>query len=163
MAPPPRGGSTAGTFHHYMDVIMGAMASQITSLTIVYWPVYPGADERKHQSSASLACLRGIHRWPVNSPHKGPVTREIFPFDDVIMMELYLRETRWTPSGKRHKWVWLSRDNLCQPILVTISDMPLLQNKNTEGIPLVNNYPQVCCLNAGTHTADPPSNMYIIP
>ena len=39
----------------------------------------------KHRSSASLAFVRGIHRWPVNSPHKGPVTRKMFPFDDVIM------------------------------------------------------------------------------
>ena len=43
------------------------------------------ADQRKHQSSASLAFVRGIHRWPVNSPHKGPVTQKMFPFDDVIM------------------------------------------------------------------------------
>ena len=64
---------------------MGAIASQFTSLTIVYSTVWPGADQRKHQSSASLAFLRGIHRWPVNSPHKGPVTRKIFPFDYVIM------------------------------------------------------------------------------
>ena len=42
-------------------------------------------DQRKHQSSASLAFMRGIHRWPVNSPHKGPLTRKMFPFDDVIM------------------------------------------------------------------------------
>ena len=40
--------------------------------------------KEKHQSSAALAFLRGIHRWPVNSPHKGPVTRKMFPFDDVI-------------------------------------------------------------------------------
>ena len=64
---------------------MVAMASQITSLTIVYSTVHSGADLRRHQSSASLAFVRGIHRWPVNSPHKGPVTRKIFPFDDVIM------------------------------------------------------------------------------
>ena len=70
---------------HYSDVIMSAMASQITSLTIVYSTVYSGADQRKHQSSASLAFVRGIHRWPVNSPHKGPVTWKMFPFDDVIM------------------------------------------------------------------------------
>ena len=43
------------------------------------------ADQMKHQSSASLACLRGIHRWPVNSHHKGPVMQKMFPFDDVIM------------------------------------------------------------------------------
>ena len=64
---------------------MGAIASQITSLTIVYSAVYSDADQRKHQSSASLAFVRGIHRGPVNSPHKWPVTRKMFPFDDVIM------------------------------------------------------------------------------
>ena len=64
---------------------MGTMASQITSLTIVYSTVYSGADETKHQSSASLAFVRGIHRSPVNSPHKWPVTQKMFPFDDVIM------------------------------------------------------------------------------
>ena len=71
--------------YHYNDVIMGAIASQITSLTIVYSIVYSDADQRKHQSSASLAFVRGIHRGPVNSPHKWPVTRKMFPFDDVIM------------------------------------------------------------------------------
>ena len=70
---------------HYGDVIMSAMASQITSLTIVYSIVYSGADQRKHRSSASLAFVRGVHQWPVNSPHEGPVTRKMFPFDDVIM------------------------------------------------------------------------------
>ena len=60
---------------HYDDVIMTAMASQIKCLTIVFSTVYSGADQRKHQSSASLAFVRGIHRWPVNSPHKGPVTK----------------------------------------------------------------------------------------
>ena len=64
---------------------MGAIASQITSLTIVYSTVYSGSDKRKHQSSASLAFVREIHREPVNSPHKWPVTRKMFPFDDVIM------------------------------------------------------------------------------
>ena len=68
-------------FDHYSGVIMGAMASQITSLTIIiiHSTVYSG-DQRKHQSSASLAFVRGIHRWPVNSPHKWPVTRKMFPF-----------------------------------------------------------------------------------
>ena len=64
---------------------MGAIAPQITSLAIVYSAFYSGADQRKHQSSASLAFVRGIHRGPVNSPHKWPVTRKMFPFDDVIM------------------------------------------------------------------------------
>ena len=70
---------------HHNDDIISAMGSQITSLTIVYSTVYSGADQRKHQSSASLAFVRVIHRSPVNSPHKGPVTRMIFPFDDVTM------------------------------------------------------------------------------
>ena len=74
---------------HYSDVIMGMMASQITSLTIVYSTVHSGEDQWKHQSSASLTFVRGIHGWPVNSSHKWPVTRKMFPFDDVIM-EIYI-------------------------------------------------------------------------
>ena len=74
--------------HHYDDVIMGSIASQITSLTIVYSIVYSDADQRKHQSSASLAFVWGIHRGPVNSPHKWQVTRKMFPFDYVIMTEV---------------------------------------------------------------------------
>ena len=64
---------------------MGAIASQITSLTIVYSTVYSDANQRKHQSLTSLAFVREIHRGPLNSPHKWPVTRKMFPFDDVIM------------------------------------------------------------------------------
>ena len=70
---------------HYSDVIMSSMASQITSVTIVYSTVCSGADQRTHQSSASLAFVRGIHRWPVNFPHKGPARRKRFPFDGVII------------------------------------------------------------------------------
>ena len=68
---------------HYSDVIMTEMTSQITSLTVIYSTVY--SVKKKHQSSASLAFVRGIHWWPVNSPHKGPVTQKMSPFDDVIM------------------------------------------------------------------------------
>ena len=64
---------------------MGTEAFQITSLTIVYSTVWSDADQRKHQSSVLLAFVRGIHRWPVNSPHIWPVTRKMLPFDDVIM------------------------------------------------------------------------------
>ena len=71
---------------HYDDVTMGTIAPQITSLTIVYPTVYSGADQSKHQSSASLAFVWGIHRGPLNSPRKWPVTRKMFPFDDVIMV-----------------------------------------------------------------------------
>ena len=63
---------------HYNDVIMSTVASQIASGSIVCPTV--GADQGKQQSSASLAFVR------VNSPHKGPVTRKMFPFDDVIIM-----------------------------------------------------------------------------
>ena len=77
--------TTFWKWSHYCDVIMGAIASQITSLTIVYSSVYSSADQRKHQSSTSMAFVRGIHRWPVNSPHKWLVTRKMFPFDDVII------------------------------------------------------------------------------
>ena len=70
---------------HCNNVIVGAIASQITSLTIVYSIVYSDADQRKHQSCTSLAFVRGFHRGPVKSPHKWPVTWKMFPFDDVII------------------------------------------------------------------------------
>ena len=65
---------------------MSAMASQITSVSIVCSTVCSVADQRTHQSYASLAFVRGIHRWPVDSPHKEPVTRKIFPFGNIIMV-----------------------------------------------------------------------------
>ena len=68
---------------------MSTIASQTTSLTIIYSQFVQGADQRKHQSSASLAFVQGNHRWPENSPHKGPVTWKMFPFDDVIMLYIF--------------------------------------------------------------------------
>ena len=85
--------SCGGWNTHYSDVIIRAMASRITSLTIVYSTVHSGADQRKHQSSASLAFVRWIHWWPVNSPHKWPVTQKMFPFDDVIIYFIYAAVT----------------------------------------------------------------------
>ena len=67
-----------GNDYHYSDVMMGVTASSTTSLTLVYSTVYSGAAQRKHQSSASLAFVRGIHRLPVNSPHNCPVTQKCF-------------------------------------------------------------------------------------
>ena len=58
--------------NHYTDLTMSAMASQITSISIVYSIIGPGADQRKHQRFASLAFAWGIHRWPLNSPQKRP-------------------------------------------------------------------------------------------
>ena len=70
---------------YYRDVIMSVMAFPITGVSIVYSTVYLVAAQRKHQRSASLAFMRGLNRWPVNSLLKGPLTREMFPFDDVIV------------------------------------------------------------------------------
>ena len=88
-------GITTARQSHYGDVIMGAMASEITSLAIVYSNVHSDADQRKHQSSALLAFVRGIHRGPVNSTHKGPITRKMFPFDDVIMQKPHYTMTNY--------------------------------------------------------------------
>ena len=89
-----------------MHNLMSAMASPINSPTIAYSTVSSGADQRKHQSSASLAFVRGIHRWPVNSPHKGPVTRKMFPFADVIMTF-----TTWEPiSRQRMQFYWQQQE-----------------------------------------------------
>ena len=74
---------------HNDDVMTAAIASLVTSLTIVYSTVYSDADQRRHQSSASLAFVWVIHRVPVNSPHKWPVTRKMFPFDDFIVCRMY--------------------------------------------------------------------------
>ena len=70
---------------------MGAMASQITSVSIVYSTFSSGTDQRKHQSSASLVFVTGIPRGPANSPHKMPVTRKLSSFDDVIMSQQEVR------------------------------------------------------------------------
>ena len=86
---------------HYSDVIMSAMASQITGGSIVCSVACLGADQIKHQSSASLTFVRGIHRWLVDSPHKGPVTPKMLPFDDVIVL-LYTKFSAVTISEKRH-------------------------------------------------------------
>ena len=74
---------------HYSDVIMSAMTSQITGVRIVCSTVCTGADQRKHQSSASLAFV--TNRSPVNSPNKWPATCKMFPFDDVIMSNILSR------------------------------------------------------------------------
>ena len=106
--------------HHYGDVIRGAIASQITSFIIVYSTIYSDADQRKHQSSASLAFVWGTHRGPANSPHKWSVTRKVFPVDDVIMqfwvcgivvachwliLSLSSRNTSYT-AGQSYRYLW---------------------------------------------------------
>ena len=80
-----RNGRKQSIFLNISFISQHAIESQITSLTIVFSTVYSDADQRKHQSSVSLAFVRGIHRGPVNSPHKWPVTRKMFLCDDVVM------------------------------------------------------------------------------
>ena len=77
--------TTHQLLNHYSDVIMSKMASQITGITIVYLTICLGADQRKHKNSVSLAFVKGIHQWTVNSQHKWPVMRKMFPFDEIIM------------------------------------------------------------------------------
>ena len=95
---------------HRDDVIMSTVASQITSLTIVYSSVYSGADQRKRQSSASLAFVLGIHRRPVNSPHKWPITRKMFIIDYAIMTLCFTGQHHaqhvywWCDAGNDPGW-----------------------------------------------------------
>ena len=89
---------TPTRYNDHDDVIMSATASQITGASIACSTVDSGADERKHQRSASLAFVRGINWWSVSSPHKRTVTQKMFPFDDVIMCALKVAEVR---SGRQ--------------------------------------------------------------
>ena len=91
------------TFDQYSDVLISVMSSQITSLTIVYSTFYSGTNQRKHKRSESLAFVRAIHRRPVNSLHKGPVSRKMFPFDDVVMDDPRSRMTRYNLRYNQHR------------------------------------------------------------
>ena len=110
------------SFFHYNDIIMSAMTCQITSLTIVYSTAYSGAHQRKHQSSVSLAFVRGIHRWPVNSLHKGPIMRKMFPFDDVIMSYVFLS----APEMKQNWFRWI----ITEPMLTKFYLAYIVNNEN---------------------------------
>ena len=107
---------------------MSAMASQITSLTIVYSTVYPGADQSNHQSSTSLAFVWGIHRGPVNSPHKWPVTRKMFSFDDVIMTEYGMKFKshlfrNMSMVSHSSEWNWAIESTFCSNLMCNLSQM----------------------------------------
>ena len=84
------------------------------------------ADQRKHQSSASLAFVGGIHRWPVNSPHKGPVTRKMFPFDDVIMFVRLRRIGTRSTCGMRQTYCNNRRPHVNQGTWRCIDDIDKL-------------------------------------
>ena len=94
---------------HYSDVIMSSLTSQITSVSIVYSTVNSGADQRKLQSSASLAFVRAIHRWPWAS------NAVMFPFDDVIMW----KTTMWTRKLQlKHKTMHHIRNRNTQETII---------------------------------------------
>ena len=78
-------GQCVSIWRNYSFLIVGVMASKITSPTIVYSTVYSGADQRTHQCYASLTFCVGNSPVTGEFPHKGPVTRKMSPFDDVIM------------------------------------------------------------------------------
>ena len=104
---------------HYNDVIMGTVTFQISSLTIVYSTIYSDADQRKHQSSASLAFVRGIHRGSVNSPHKWAVTRKMFPVDDVIMVTHQNKGNKQRVLMHGHQG-WNVRHGLCHIYMIYV-------------------------------------------
>ena len=90
------------SLEHYRDVIMGAIVSQITSLTIFYSTIYSGADQRKKSKLRVTGLCAGNSPVAVNSPHKGPVTRKMFPFDDVVMTILILHDYDTLQRDKSH-------------------------------------------------------------
>ena len=100
---------------HYSDATIGSMAPQITGVLIVCLTVCSGTYQRKHQR---LAFVMGIYRWPGDFPHKGPVTRKMFPFDDVIMTKLInwtvstVRKMAWKLNTGNSRWIdkviWMS-------------------------------------------------------
>ena len=100
-----------------------------------YSTVYSGGDQRKHQNSSSLAFVRGIHRWPVNSPHKWPVTREMFPFDDVIMYDLCI-ETRRMSLHVPLSCTWY----FCMEVLKDFIYLPFPGAPVTLILPWISNY-----------------------
>ena len=125
---------------HYNDVIMSAVVSQITSPTIVYSTVYTGTDQRKYQSSASLAFVRGIHRGPSNSPHNGQVTRKMLPFDDVIMgtsadrvpthsakpRVKHLQEANFWPRDRKSNRFWILTQKAYMQNLTSVEQIHVL-------------------------------------
>ena len=92
---------------HYNDVIMGVMVSYITNLTIFYSMVYSGTDQRKRQSPASLAFVRGIHQGLVNSTDKWPVIQNLIPFSNFVHYECSI--CPWNGPNGNHNWstLWL--------------------------------------------------------
>ena len=116
---------------YYNDVIIGMMGSQITGVLIVYSTICSSTDQRKHQSSVSLAIMGGIHQWLMNSLHKGPVTWKMFPFDDVFMVGFIMIDVShlviFHCSTERHTvHTMFSWPNPKQWLMIRISDLMII-------------------------------------
>ena len=152
---------------------MDIMASQITDNSHVCSTVCTDAHQRKHQSSASLAFVRGIHRSPMDSPHKGPVTRKMFPFDDVTMYMYVCNGADWSLS-KTLDWLimiiillcriwgrgWVKRDELYTNMKKYFCYLlwHCMYNKNLSTY-LENIYPFTILVNTGFLPPNFPYNM----
>ena len=85
----------------YTDVTMGTIASKITSFTIVYSTVYSDADQRKYQSSASLAFVQG------NSPEAGEFPAQMASYEENVSIWWRLHVlSRLTFNLKTHSCLW---------------------------------------------------------
>ena len=109
----------------YIDVIMCTMVSHITDVSNVCPIVCSGADDRKHQSFASLAFMAGIYLWRLDSPHKGLVTWKMLPFDDVIMFEspCWLFDQFWFAALVPHRVCCINHST-------TLNEMVLVYQRN---------------------------------
>ena len=106
---------------------MSAIASQITSITIVYWTVDSDADQRKHKSSASLGFWAGNSPGTGEFPHKWPVTRKIFPFDDIMWMLSHtappMQFMSWSTMTKFNLLEWF---NICSVLHISGFSLSIL-------------------------------------
>ena len=110
---------------HYIDVIMTTMASQITSLTVVYSTVYSDADQRKHQSSASLAFVWGIHRdWWIPRT-KGQLRGKCFHFMTsswcAYFLVCFVNYMKITVKKKRYRYIVIRIMSYQVKVMVSIS------------------------------------------
>ena len=134
-------GHATGSVEHYDDVIMSAMASRVTACS--------GAGQIKHQSSASLAFVRGIPQLRENYPHKGPVTRKKFPSDDVIMWLNKYQMCHYFPFSwyymLLYEYLWTTIFCLCMPIISswnylrhrTVSNSVLIDKRFVQSNPVL--------------------------
>ena len=113
---------------HYTDVIMGAIASQITSLTIVYPTVFFRRRSKKTSKLRVTGLCERSSPVTVNSPHKWPVTRKMFPFDDVIM---YVYKVLRILKGILKSWLRLIEIGECSAVAPSQWEAALVCNDAT--------------------------------